>query len=84
MNFMNSKNITQEQFDSMTLPLDTKYGILTETSLSAAEELILRCFCLFLHWFIKIFVGGDQIGQVRLPDHIHAVFGLPSFGNRVV
>ena len=49
MNFMNSKNITQEQLDSMSPPLDTKYGILTETSLLPVEEQILRCFCLFLH-----------------------------------
>ena len=58
MNFMNSKNITQEQFDSMTLPLDTKYGILTETSLSAAEELILRCFC--FTDLLKSLLGGSN------------------------
>lgn len=38
MNFMNSKNITQEQLDSMTPPLESKNGILIETSLLPAEE----------------------------------------------
>lgn len=32
MNFMNSENITQEQLDSMSPPLDTKYGILKHHS----------------------------------------------------